>query len=208
MAGRARRPITIPTIGSTITLTRDWTFGLYPEHRNATLWNVTVGPLEKRSYFWTDWARCRNDIFTPVTLPAGTVLKVDRIYLRKGSEDFDSVSFRTVECPSNPKLAKKRFWAKLRHVNLIEGEWDESTVPRAAEPVVMPEEVEVPVVEWGWVIRQMPADLHDVLLTHIREGEQKTRDLHVHFRRGIVHVTEVIGGQTVELWSESREEPE
>ncbi len=49
----------------------------------------------------------------PVSLPAGTVLMVDRIYIRQGREDWSSVTF---------KVPKGRFWAKLDEVNNMEFE--------------------------------------------------------------------------------------
>lgn len=58
-----------------------------------------------------------------VTLPKDTTLTVDRIYIRRGGEAFDSVSFRI---PKNkklpPELAKfggVRFWVKLNDANEI-----------------------------------------------------------------------------------------
>lgn len=54
------------------------------------------------------------------TFPAETILTVERIYIRKGQEDYDSMSFRT-------RLNNKsvRFWAKLSDVNNIEFELEE-----------------------------------------------------------------------------------
>lgn len=67
----------------------------------------------------------------PVTLPAGTVLAVDRIYIRKGNGDYSSLTFyvksTSLEAlqPSTLKArgfkgGRKRFWAKLADVNTIE----------------------------------------------------------------------------------------
>ena len=62
-------------------------------------------------------------------LPSGTVLIVDRIYIRKGSEDYNSVTFRIEDCPDKrlaPKKAKgfmkgqARFWVKLADANRIQ----------------------------------------------------------------------------------------
>jgi hypothetical protein len=53
-----------------------------------------------------------------VTLPARTQLIVDRIYIKKGAPDFDSITFRIGECP-NKAFRKKRFWVKLRDANRI-----------------------------------------------------------------------------------------
>lgn len=58
----------------------------------------------------------------PAALVAGTVLKVDRIFIRKGMEDWSSLTFFMVSSP-DPALASKkkiRFWAKLSDCNQIE----------------------------------------------------------------------------------------
>lgn len=47
------------------------------------------------------------------TIPAGSILTVDRIYIRKGQGSFNSLSFR---------YNKKRFWVNLSDVNNIEFE--------------------------------------------------------------------------------------
>lgn len=64
-----------------------------------------------------------------VMIPAGSVLNVDRIYIRKNASDFSSVSFY-IESSPNADIApilnkkgtskKKRFWAKLTDVNNLE----------------------------------------------------------------------------------------
>ena len=65
-----------------------------------------------------------------VTLPAGTELKVDRIYIRKGASDYSSITFYVtnlgkvfVNPVHNPKNKKNksslRFWAKLSDCNNI-----------------------------------------------------------------------------------------
>ena len=68
-----------------------------------------------------------------VTIPAGTVLKVDRIYIRKGNSEYSSITFYAKDLgeitrrPSywnrSGKPTKKkslRFWAKLSDCNNIE----------------------------------------------------------------------------------------
>jgi hypothetical protein len=54
-----------------------------------------------------------------VMIPAGALLKVDRIYIRKGNEKYSSVSFFWKNNPTNKKL---RFFAKLKHCNEMECE--------------------------------------------------------------------------------------
>lgn len=57
--------------------------------------------------------------FTNVTLEKGTVLIVDRIYIRKGASGWSSISFFVNEVVHNNKKGKLRFWAKLDDVNNI-----------------------------------------------------------------------------------------
>jgi hypothetical protein len=62
------------------------------------------------------------------TFPAKTVLIVDRIYIRQGQDDFDSVTFRAKYYHSSEQtgFGKKgkmvRFWAKLDDVNTMQVE--------------------------------------------------------------------------------------
>lgn len=62
-------------------------------------------------------------------LPAGTRLKLDRIYIRKGKEDFSSLSFYIEDSPDARiakgkakgfKKGRMRFWARLDDCNRIE----------------------------------------------------------------------------------------
>jgi hypothetical protein len=92
--------------------------------------------------YWSDskeWNQKASEIKKPsmtVTLPAGTVLAIDRIYIRKGASDFSSITFYAKELGEvtipgsrwswgNPKSTKRkaqRFWAKLADCNNIEFE--------------------------------------------------------------------------------------
>jgi hypothetical protein len=111
----------IPTIGEKFELTADWNFTLYAEHRNKGACKYFELECER----WWDRGALKTK---PVMLPKGTILTVDRIYIRKGVKDYDSVSFYV----NFPKIAgeKKRkgfrFWAKLPEVNAIECEWIQS----------------------------------------------------------------------------------
>lgn len=101
----------VPTIGSILELTRDWTFKLHYEWRNDKLTTKLFG----KEYNW------KKDKQTPedVTFPKGTRLKVARIYVRQGAEDFDSITFTINQHPTDKKL-KARFWCKLNDANKIE----------------------------------------------------------------------------------------
>ncbi len=77
-------------------------------------------------YETLDWSK--NEI----TLPVGTCLAIDRIYIKKGIPDFDSITFYIESCPLailHPGKGKKsggfggkgraRFWVKLKDANRI-----------------------------------------------------------------------------------------
>jgi len=72
---------------------------------------------------------CGKELIT-VTIPAGTVLKIDRIYIRRGLSEYSSLTFSTHDlgntelinpyrAKSKKKLSSIRFWAKLADCNNI-----------------------------------------------------------------------------------------
>jgi hypothetical protein len=73
----------------------------------------------EQSYVSFRATRSRAVPYIEVTLPKGTQLKVDRIYIRQGAEAFNSVTFRTTKQSPNKKYASKRFWVKLQDANRI-----------------------------------------------------------------------------------------
>jgi hypothetical protein len=90
---------------------------------------------DKDSKDWRDACdKAEYKLVLPVTIPAGTILAIDRIYIRKGSSDFSSITFyaknlgeieKIVDKWHKPRKAKQkalRFWAKLSDVNTIEFE--------------------------------------------------------------------------------------
>jgi hypothetical protein len=106
----------VPHLGTRIILAEDWTFSLFPESRNHSLWEVVTDVQ-----MYTNW-RDPNPDPVMVTFPKGAEFSVDRIYIRKGAKVFDSVTFRSIKgsCGDQKKLEKKRFWAKLADVrNMI-----------------------------------------------------------------------------------------
>lgn len=84
------------------------------------------------------WTKKANILWKPivvVTLPAGTELKIDRIYIKKGQSDYNSITFymkntKAIKVKSywwSKERAKKslRFWAKLddyKNIKFEEGE--------------------------------------------------------------------------------------
>lgn len=103
----------IPEIGNRLILTKDWEFTLYWEYRNSKM-------LDKLGKEFSFHSKAKN---YNVVIPAGTILGVDRIYIRKGVSNFSSVTF-TIPKVENKKnsLSGTRFWASLSDVNKIEFE--------------------------------------------------------------------------------------
>lgn len=112
----------IPAPGDKIRLLQDWTFRLFGEHRNSDL----IEALELTLDRWN------SSIASTVTFPAGTVLKIDRVYIKGPYPEYNSITFRTVASPDgrlanrrmggNKDGKSRRFWAKLADVNTIEYE--------------------------------------------------------------------------------------
>lgn len=105
-------------------------FWQMPAQKRARLWERspwrTEAGLSPGDDDWNDWRA--GNVQTPFTLRAGSRLKVERIYIRQGQKDFDSVSFRVSEWPTGAddpltkapaKVKSLRFWAKLGDVNRI-----------------------------------------------------------------------------------------
>lgn len=103
----------IPEISNEIRLTKDWTFDLYNEDRNQSLMEF-VG--DTRQVEW--YAPSQTSI--PCTIPAGEILKVDRIYVRKGKSDFSSITFL---------WKNKRIPAKFEDREVISWEEDKTGSP-------------------------------------------------------------------------------
>lgn len=140
----------IPEIGTRIVLESDWTFMLHDEHRNEGVLKMLMAQdpdlaetlTTRRAEAHERWARAReartataDEIRalgeamhaarnTQVTLPAGSELSIDRIYIRRGVSEYSSITFnltRTTHAAFQGKgKGRKRFWAKLAEVNQME----------------------------------------------------------------------------------------
>lgn len=110
----------IPKLGTKIVLTKPWTFKLYSEARNRSLWELlNNNPLPTRP-----WGIPFNKYSTPTvkrTLDPDTVLTFDRIYIRKNQAFHDSVTFKAAVCHLGV-YHKVRFWVTLEDANKIEFE--------------------------------------------------------------------------------------
>ena len=149
----------IPTINTKLQLDQPWSFLLYQESRNQNfldllrpvigdLPTVPVTPYIDHVYNEDLWFLEYVEYTEPqrrydpryvssapqFTLPAGSIVAVDRIYVRQKAADFDSVTFKLLST-THPALmpyrrqepfAKSgrkiiaRFWAKLDDVNTMD----------------------------------------------------------------------------------------
>jgi hypothetical protein len=100
----------VPACGDRVVLTKAWTFMLFNEYRNNEF--AKARGLFPKAH---DWREPRQRV--PVTLPQGTVLECDRVYIRassrgkEGDENYDSLTWKIVI--NGKAKAKQRFWAKL-----------------------------------------------------------------------------------------------
>ena len=123
----------VPTIGTEMTLDAPWTFTLYQERRNQKFANNNFGLGWSAYPGWT-LAKRNEPLTKEITLPAGTILKVARIYVRSTTADFrnfDSVTFNVVrpKGKAGKTALKGRFWAKLADVNSMEVFFNIATTP-------------------------------------------------------------------------------
>lgn len=114
----------IPTIGQKLSLSSAWAFTLYNEYRNDVLrmaFGLDVPPHYTQTHDRHGYVSSTINLAPVIlTFPAGTVLKIERIYLRRGKGDYDSITFSVqyTGVEKDPKL-KKRFWVKLEDANTI-----------------------------------------------------------------------------------------
>jgi hypothetical protein len=120
--------IFIPSIGDKLKLTDDWQFPCFVERRNAKL-ITALRPDVKLSQ--TGHGVDMQTVM--LTIPKDAVLRVDRIYIRKGKKEWDSITFVITRHPSIPSKGFSgvgRFWAKLVDVNGIKFEHYEDDTPK------------------------------------------------------------------------------
>ncbi len=123
----------IPPLKMPLTLTKPATVPIYHERRNEIMLTAFGGGPKtygNRHYSWChppakpdqkkdgwDWDY-DTMLATTLTIPAGTVLLIDRYYIRNGADEFDSLTFRVASSPDK-KWNKKRFWLRLSDVNAL-----------------------------------------------------------------------------------------
>ena len=121
----------LPEIGTAIRLVSPWHLKLYNEYRNDKLIELT-GAFTSG----TNWYRGNNPQGKKIIIKEDAELTVDRIYIRKGAEEFSSLSFwlgagaKVIYDGKTFTTKKKiRFWAKLVDVNKISALISKASMP-------------------------------------------------------------------------------
>ena len=123
------RPLFIPALGTEVVLAEDWTFTLHKESRNSGFAEgldiaerrvqVHAGSYQDNGTTETYRYTTKHTVWPAqaksweVTLAAGTVLRMERIYIKQNQGRFDSVTFRDV----GRSHRHGRFWVKLADAN-------------------------------------------------------------------------------------------
>lgn len=104
----------IPALGTALRLTKPWSFTLYCEPRNKSLWDlISPIPMDGIDYFSRRGGRLS------VELQPGDRLVIDRVFIRKGSAAYNSVTFKG-GVHIKDVYHTVRFWATLEDANNIE----------------------------------------------------------------------------------------
>lgn len=122
----------IPSIGYKLKLSKNWTTDVPVESRNFSFTELMIpgyeSPVDLDTYYWD--SKTDDIVYYPltynnITIPKNTILQVDRIFIRKGKKEFDSISFIVTNLPGK-ELGKKvfgiraRFWVKLDELKNLE----------------------------------------------------------------------------------------
>ena len=130
----------IPEIGTEFRLEQPWRFRLYAEDRNERIADLYGYHMSYDSNHKMVWVKNEHKHLQPynkpykeydtwyafvdknsvdyidVEFPINTILKVDRIYIRRGLKEFSSISFYA----QGLGTGKRRFWAKLSDCNQLQ----------------------------------------------------------------------------------------
>lgn len=113
-------------------------FGRYNHETRERAWRKAEEESESYQAYlkaYAEWDSRAKALATEeliITLPIGTILAVDRIYIRKGASDYSSITFyaknlgtsevKNIWSGKSTKFKAQRFWAKLSDCNKIEFE--------------------------------------------------------------------------------------
>lgn len=107
--------IHIPQVGDEFKITKNWNCNVFNEYRNSKVFEaLSIDNSAKNTHI-------------EITLPVGTTIRIERVYVRAPASSYDSVTLRILSSPIK-SLAKARFWVKLSEINKLEFEEVEMTM--------------------------------------------------------------------------------
>lgn len=118
----------VPACGDRLTLSKPWTFRLFLERRNIK-YAKTRGLYDGEESWgvYVDNNFHKGLASVEVTLPEGTVLECDRVYIRtfnksrvEEGDDYDSITWKIIDKKRDTMEKFGRFWVKLTDANEIE----------------------------------------------------------------------------------------
>jgi len=124
----------IPACGDRLHLTAPWNFILYLESRNIQF--AKLRGLVNKEGRWSIYEEGPVLKSGPVTLPAGSVIECDRVYIRSFNKsrvqiekDYDSITWKLMQTNGKP-VRHGRFWVKLPDCYDIEYELQSDSLYR------------------------------------------------------------------------------
>lgn len=123
----------VPRLGDMIQIKQDLNFTLDAESRNLSLWKYIFATDKDfadavNADYPGTYVKGKIDVLPwelkniPYTIPKGTVLIVDRVFVRAGARDFDSVTFIIQDDPNFDTKNDIRFYVRLSELNGIKFE--------------------------------------------------------------------------------------
>jgi hypothetical protein len=124
----------LPTIGSRLVLSKPWTFKLKDDGSNEKWWTAVHGAPPAHQSYWYGYDPTGKKITSPVetpdcyreahtqaapiptTLPRGTTLMVEQVYIRKGLREFDSLILKVPKGDASG-VPTGKFNVPLREIN-------------------------------------------------------------------------------------------
>ena len=123
----------VPEISTMLRLEGDWTFRLYCERRNHGFYSKLPGVFPGTEK-WS-WHSVNHGAERDVTIKAGALMSVSRVYIRQGGLEYSSLTFNLrkgaeVDVDGKVTVLKggARFWAKLSDVNKMKVSIDTLTL--------------------------------------------------------------------------------
>jgi len=129
----------VPACGDRLILSKPWTFMLWLESRNMKFAKARGFAPKSASHYGGVWEGARWGRYkqVEVTLPEGTIIECDRVYIRtfnksrvNDGDDYDSITWKIIDRKKGKMEKFGRFWVKLTAANEVEFELEADSLYR------------------------------------------------------------------------------